>query len=236
MLHEYTLIVSGTQFVNNVVITFAAPGAGSSLDPAVLTATTDVSGAASVAATANGLASSYTVTVTTTGVITPVTFHLTNALPAPEIAVLGNGQVIADGTDFGGLALGGTVIRTFTISNSGGAPLDLTGTPAINLSGDGAGDFSVLAQPEASVGPNSVVTFQVHFTPSDVGTRVATVTIANSDSDENPYEFAIQGSVSTHLVYLPLVVRSQASGAAGPDLIVEQVSAGSGGLQMVTLK
>ena len=37
-------------------------------------------------------------------------------------------------------------------------------------------------------------TFQVRFDPSATGTRVATITIANNDADENPYDFAIQGT------------------------------------------
>jgi len=37
-------------------------------------------------------------------------------------------------------------------------------------------------------------TFQITFDPSGVGTRSAAVSIANNDSNENPYTFAIQGT------------------------------------------
>ncbi len=37
-------------------------------------------------------------------------------------------------------------------------------------------------------------TFTITFDPSDTGIRTATVNIANDDSDENPYEFAIKGT------------------------------------------
>ena len=56
-----------------------------------------------------------------------------------QVEVAGNGQPIADGdatpdvadgTDFGSAQTnGGTVTRSFTVSNLGNAPLDLTGSP-----------------------------------------------------------------------------------------------------------
>jgi hypothetical protein len=40
-------------------------------------------------------------------------------------------------------------------------------------------------------------TFQVTFTPSATGLREATLSIANNDGDENPYNFSIQGTGAT---------------------------------------
>ncbi len=136
----------------------------------------------------------------------------------PEMAVVGNSQVItvgntspstADHTHFGSVAVGGTLTRTFTISNSGGMALSLTGSPVVSLTGAGAGSFSVVVQPTTAISPNATAAFQVRFTPSVTGTRVATVTIANSDSNENPYDFAIEGigDNSIRWVYLPLILR-----------------------------
>ena len=122
---------------------------------------------------------------------------------APEINVVGNAVTIADGdttpsaadfTDFGGAKLtGGTVTRTFTIQNTGTGALTLSGTPLVAISGANAADFTVTAQPAASVAAAGSTTFSVTFDPSAAGTRVATITIANSDANENPYDFAIQG-------------------------------------------
>jgi hypothetical protein len=39
------------------------------------------------------------------------------------------------------------------------------------------------------------------------GTQTATVTIANTDSDENPYDFVIQGTGTPIRLYLPLVLK-----------------------------
>jgi hypothetical protein len=122
---------------------------------------------------------------------------------APEIAVTGNGNAINDGdtgtsaanhTNFGGVDVnGGTLTRTFTISNSGSASLNLTGTPRVVISGANAADFSVIAQPSATVAASSSTTFQITFDPSAAGTCTATVSIANNDDDENPYDFVIAG-------------------------------------------
>ncbi len=124
---------------------------------------------------------------------------------APEINITGNAVSIADGdatpttadhTDFGSTAVaGGTVVRTFTIQNTGSLGLSLTGSsPYVAISGADAADFSVTATPSSSIAAAGSTTFNVTFDPSATGTRTATLTIANDDSDENPYNFDIQGT------------------------------------------
>ena len=122
--------------------------------------------------------------------------------PGPEINVKGNGQSISDGdntpgladdTDFGAAPVeGGQVVRTFTIENAGDATLNLSGDPRVSVSGDVA-DFTVTVQPSDTVAVGGSTTFQVTFDPSATGQRTATLSIANDDSNENPYDFAIQG-------------------------------------------
>jgi uncharacterized repeat protein (TIGR01451 family) len=128
----------------------------------------------------------------------PVTVTL-----VPEIAVLGNSLLIASGdgtpsaadsTDFGTLALAQAITYTFTISNSGLAPLNLTGVPLVAISGSEAADFSVVTSPTTPVAPRGTATFAVRFRPSVAGLRTAALTIANDDSDEPSYTFAIQGT------------------------------------------
>jgi hypothetical protein len=125
----------------------------------------------------------------------------------PEIAVEGNATDIVDGdttpstadhTDFGSVAVaGGTVVRTFTIKNTGTGALNLTGTPKVAVSGTNAADFTVTTQPTTPVAATTgTTTFQVTFDPSASGLRTATLSIANDDSDENPFDFAIQGTGS----------------------------------------
>ena len=128
-------------------------------------------------------------------------------LPGPEMNVKGNGQDIADGdttpgvadhTDFGtAFLIGVQVTRTFTIENTGTEALSLTGTPIVVISGAEASDFTVALEPAGSVAAGASTTFQVTFDPSAAGVRTATVSIANDDANEDPYDFAIQGFGST---------------------------------------
>lgn len=122
--------------------------------------------------------------------------------PAPEINLQGNATNIISGaiatsaanhTDFGSVNWGSSFVRTFTIQNTGTGVLNLTGSPIVQLLGSSA--FSITLQPTLStVNPSSSRTFQITFTPTAIGTQNATVTIANDDSNENPYTFAISGN------------------------------------------
>ncbi|MEZ4939683.1 MAG: SBBP repeat-containing protein [Saprospiraceae bacterium] len=123
---------------------------------------------------------------------------------APEINLKGNSLSIADGdvtpdvadhTDFENACVNsGTVVRTFTIENTGTADLTIPAA-GITLSGANMADFTVggISLPATITGGNATI-FTVTFDPSAAGLRSATVNIANDDSDENPYDFAIQGT------------------------------------------
>ncbi len=131
----------------------------------------------------------------------------TSVAQAPEIDVAGFERSIADGdttpsfldaTEFGSVgALTNSRTHMFSIRNTGNAPLLLSGNPPVQISGFHAGDFTVLSQPAATIGPGATTTFQVMFHPSAVGLRQATVSIANNDADESVYDFAVQGTGST---------------------------------------
>jgi hypothetical protein len=126
----------------------------------------------------------------------------------PEINIKGNNNTsIAngdttpstnDGTDFGSINISsGSVTRTFTIENTGNSDLNITNT---SITGTNASDFSVTDAEATVVTASESTTFTITFDPSAEGLRTATVSIANDDSDENPYEFAIQGS---GFIYIP---------------------------------
>lgn len=121
-----------------------------------------------------------------------------------EIDIKGNSTSIMDGdatpsladhTDFGSQAVcAGTITRTFTIENAGSTNLSLTGAPLVVVGGPNAADFSVSVMPTTPVAGSGSTTFNVVFNPSASGIRLGTLSIANDDSDENPYNFSIQGS------------------------------------------
>lgn len=122
----------------------------------------------------------------------------------PEINLQGNGNNILNGspsplltnhTDFGSASLtGATVTRTFTIQNLGAQALNLTApSPYVSISGAHASDFTLSINPSTPIAASGFTTFDITFDPSALGTRTATISIANDDSDENPYTFAIRG-------------------------------------------
>lgn len=124
-----------------------------------------------------------------------------------EISVYGNDVDILHGdlapsfgdhTDFGKVFTpGGSRTRTFTVRNTGTTPLTLGG---ITITGPHANDFSVSAPPPEMVVPAGSVTFQVTFDPAATGLRSATLSLANGDTDENPFTFSIQGSGTDHQI------------------------------------
>ncbi|MCF0064705.1 choice-of-anchor D domain-containing protein [Dyadobacter chenwenxiniae] len=128
-----------------------------------------------------------------------VPFRLPAAAPAINIkgkgVIIKNGDHIADPVDdtaFGLLYPGeGTSVRTYTIENVGFAALNLTGAPAVSLTG--SGDFTVTSQPAATVPPGGNTTFQITFDPSSTGNKQAIVSVASNDSYKNPYTFGIGG-------------------------------------------
>lgn len=156
-----------------------------------------ISGGASSTVFSNAALTSGTVTITS----------------IPEMNVQGNSVSIADGdvtpasadhTDFGPAAVtGGTVVRTFTIQNTGGGALTLTGSsPYVAVGGMNASEFSVTsAPPSSSISAGGSATFSVTFDPAGSGTRSAELSIANDDGDENPYNFSIQGTGTPAAVF-----------------------------------
>jgi hypothetical protein len=126
---------------------------------------------------------------------------------APEINITGLGNSIVSGdttpsatddTNFGNVDVTvGTNPNTFTLQNTGTSTLNLTGGPLVVIGGAHAGDFIVTAAPAASVSASGSTTFTITFNPSATGLRTATVSIANNDSNENPYTFSIQGTGTT---------------------------------------
>ncbi|MFT5883650.1 MAG: hypothetical protein ACI9IP_000091 [Arcticibacterium sp.] len=127
------------------------------------------------------------------------------APPAPEINLKGNGVDIVNGasipsasnsTEFGNQNVAsGSILRTFTVENIGTSILNLNvSNPRVTITGH-TGDFTVDAQPSSStISIAGNLTFQIKFEPTASGLREATISIANDDSDENPYTFGIQGT------------------------------------------
>ena len=131
----------------------------------------------------------------------PYNFSIQGTGADPEINVRGNAVSITDGdatpttadhSDFTTQAVcAGSFSRTFTIENLGTATLTIG---ALTFTGGEASEFSVTTNPSATIAPSGSTTFVVAFNPSFSGVRSATLSIINGDCDENPYNFAIQGT------------------------------------------
>lgn len=124
--------------------------------------------------------------------------------PVPEIDIAYAGDSIdddevlattAEGTAFGNVLLDtDSPAHTFTITNTGNAPLHLTGTPRVQVVGDNPGEFAVLTQPAAVVAPGGSTSFAVMFHPTSDGVRQAVISVDSNDGDEGEYRFLIEGT------------------------------------------
>jgi hypothetical protein len=162
---------------------------------------------------------------------------VTYGSPVPEIAVAGLGVDIvdadatpsaSDGTDFGATVQGAAAIeRTFTVTNSGAGLLTLGSVtlPAGFLLGS---DTLV-----SSIAPGASDTFTVMLSTAAVGNFAGDITFTNNDSDENPFNFRISGSVNPAVDTKPVItsivdspdpvikgmpLTLTANGASDPDL------------------
>lgn len=144
----------------------------------------------------------------TVGSPSSVTGTIANDDVGPEIVVSWNSINISDddvtpsttdGTDFGSVAVtGGTVTRTFTITNSGTAALNLISpVPPYYVELMTPSGFSVTTQattPVASGG--GTTTFSITFDPSSIGINTAIVSFMYDDETpfSSTFNFSIQGT------------------------------------------
>ena len=137
----------------------------------------------------------------------PYTFTVTGygtSSPVAEMNISQDSTDLRSGTstyDFGNVTTGSSSTTvTFSIENSGNANLELLGVPIVELNGTDADLFSVTQPSGSDVGPSSTVTFTIRFSPISIGEKSATISIANNDSDENPYTFTVIGTGTSVLV------------------------------------
>lgn len=119
---------------------------------------------------------------------------------SPEIDIQGNSISIVDGdssplntdaTDFGNNYTGVPFSQTYTILNTGNAPLTL-GTPSLtNIT-----DFSITTFPSTTVAAGGYTTMVVQFSTTTAGLKTAVLSITNNDpsGSESTYNFTIQGT------------------------------------------
>jgi hypothetical protein len=156
------------------------------------------------------------------------------AAAAPEIKLLQDTTEIASGTGsfgFGELLVSNTLVRTFTIENTGTQDLVLSGSPRVQLGGANADQFSVTQPATGTLAGGGSTTFTVQFAPTSDGLKTAGLSIANNDSDEAPYTFQVDGTGTLAAVAEILVKQGSSTIADGtgayafPDSFLNESSA-----------
>jgi hypothetical protein len=101
--------------------------------------------------------------------------------PTQTISLSGTGETLALGLtpsslNFGTVLVGSSSLQSATLTNDGGGPVNITGI-AISPAG---GTYTQTNNCPATLGVQQTCTFQITFTPPDVFTYNATLSIANS--------------------------------------------------------
>jgi len=114
----------------------------------------------------------------------------------PEINITdGTNQIPNAGTfAYGSKSVGTNTDRVFTLASLSAAPLTLSGTPIIVITGTNADQFSVQAQPTTPIAGGTHVHFTLRFSPTSSGAKTAAIAIGNNDTDENPYNINLTGT------------------------------------------
>jgi hypothetical protein len=122
-----------------------------------------------------------------------------------------NGNPLADGGSFSnaqGTAVGVTTTYTFTIHNIGSQDLTV-GTPQVTAGQNCTATLNTA--PAGTVSPGGNTTFSVDVDPAAAGAWDLAVSFGNSDPNEDPYDFTVDGT---------------AAGAPSPEIELED-SAGA---------
>jgi hypothetical protein len=152
----------------------------------------------------------------------PITFCSTTVGPEMNVrGVVGTNPTIPDndvtpqGTDntlFATVVVGNNQAKNFRMENTGNAVLNIT---SITMVGGATTEFVVsgITLP-TTIAAGASLDFTVTFTPTVAGIRNTTLTIVNNDTNENPYNFVIQGT-GTLVALVDINVRG--NGQSIPD-------------------
>ncbi|MBS0657334.1 MAG: choice-of-anchor D domain-containing protein [Verrucomicrobia bacterium] len=118
---------------------------------------------------------------------------------APKIGLAQGALVLGSGLstiDFGEQPPGGLITRSFTVTNSGSAQLDLN---SLNVDGAQASEFVVSALTAGTIAPGQSATFNVTFSPLASGARTATLHVTSNDAGTASFDVALTGTGLTPL-------------------------------------
>jgi hypothetical protein len=111
-----------------------------------------------------------------------------------------NNTIVMDTVNFGKVGIGSTArSSTFDIGLVGGesTTFNLTGSPAIQVSGTDAECFTVTQPSTTSVVTGTyIMDASIAFTPTSAGTKTTTITIPNNSPDKPDFSFTVTGTGS----------------------------------------
>ncbi|RFT15310.1 MAG: YD repeat protein [Candidatus Saccharicenans subterraneus] len=116
----------------------------------------------------------------------------------PEIEIeTAMGQTILCGSyyDFGTVLITEPTSESFLIRNLGTSTLTLTGYPPVDCYGQNRIEFLVTQPVTTSINPGQSSVFSIALSPITPGYKIATISIKNDDTDENPYTFNVIANV-----------------------------------------
>jgi arylsulfatase A-like enzyme/phosphodiesterase/alkaline phosphatase D-like protein len=158
-------------------------------------------------------------------------FAVRTATLTTQIAVAQGATSLTDGLStvaYGNVNVGSTLSKTFTITNTGSTPLDITG---VTIDGTNSANFSVITSPTTPVAANNgTSTFTVQFNASTFGTKTAVLHIASSDAGNPSFDINLSG-----IAFVPpptvsnITINPISPSSTDPAVVTAQVAAGSGG-------
>jgi uncharacterized delta-60 repeat protein len=151
--------------------------------------------------------------------------------PWPQIRVRQSGTTLTNANasiDFGALAPGASpVVKTFEINKTDGNGGRLA-LQQVSLLGANVADFTflyptslvnLLGAGPTTLGLGDAFLFNVYFTPSAIGPRVATLRIVSNDKDETPFDIELTGTgLTTSQTWRQQYFGSIANSGDGADL------------------
>jgi LPXTG-motif cell wall-anchored protein len=185
------VVITGTDFNGATSVLFGATAA------AAFTVDSNTQITATSPAHALGLVD---ITVTTPSGTSAVVAADNFTFVAPEMDVTNGATAVADAganDPLGNVPFGLAQTVTYTITNSGTAGLNLTGTPdlVVVTAGTNVTSATVTTVPASStVAVAGTVTFTITYTVTAAGAFDLAVSIANDDADENPYTWTADGT------------------------------------------
>lgn len=136
----------------------------------------------------------------------PYDISVTGTGIAPEIMIQRplETSIVDGGTDNVGNKTIGAVSLSYSIINSGGLPLNVSGVTASNLTN--ASSFSVVTTMPLNIAAGDTADLAVSFNVGAAGAFSLDMDIVGNDTDENPYDIAISGTGVNPSIYAKVKV------------------------------